>query len=255
MSSYFSTRAFVVAVSISLAILWLGTFGFRYILFAAVHLSSCKGTPGTCGALAVAVGMFLKPALLLVSLAIYIYAVTRRLWRNLSLLWLLFPVLLVAANSQFFYGFGNFWGANFSRGILYVSGQHIPLLISILVFTVVLFAAGNRPASVQSFGVLGVKAAYGLPIGLAYTLSAIWLGILCAMIVLSEYERSLLVTDSFMRLFNLFNSRYLSAANVILGGVLATILYGTRGSRLPPSEVAKQTHSPGSAKAFGRRKP
>lgn len=255
MSAIFSTRAFLIAVSISVTMLLLGTFGFRYVLYAAVQLSSCHGGSGSCGALAVVLGLLLKPAILLISLLIYMYAVTRRLWRNLSLFWLLFPVLLIAANSQYLYAFGNFWGANFSLGILYVGGQHIPMLISLVVFTVVLFAAGGKPASRESFGIIGVKSDYGVPIGLAYTLSAVWLGVLSAMIVLGEYERSLRVTDAFVRLFNVFNNRYVTTLNIVLGGVLAVTLYRTRGcKRLPPDEPT-QTPERGSVKTFGRGRP
>lgn len=116
---------------------------FPMLLYGAVSASNCKGVGGACGAVAVVFGLFGR--LLLV--AIFAIVMGILVWRrargaSLSGLWA-FPVLVwILASLPFLQGVNNFWGANFSAGLLYIAP---PLMLVAMIVLVVFLSVYDSP--------------------------------------------------------------------------------------------------------------
>lgn len=134
------------------AMLWLGVLvgfvlAFPLILKALVGLSNCRGIGGACGALAAVIGALLKPAVVLLVGLWLVWMIHRRLrglgmgagWSVAALLWLF-------GSMQFLVGFGNFWGANFSLGIIAFPS----MVLTALLLLFIAFLCFVEPSAVHS---------------------------------------------------------------------------------------------------------
>jgi hypothetical protein len=115
-----------------------GLFGFTalfpFLLYLIVGISGCAGIGGACGAVAVVAGIYLKPPVALaLSAGIGWKMIQRVLSLKLGKGWVAAVVCWMIAASAFFTGIGNFWGANFSMGLLYFIFP--PLILVTAAFT------------------------------------------------------------------------------------------------------------------------
>ncbi len=114
----YTFRARAIRISIFVFVL---TFGFPFILAPIVKMTNCADTSGACGAAAIVFGTFLKLAGII---AISIYAVrsVRSRVQHARLPFWIAPLalLLILGSGSFLFGFGNFWGANFSAGLFFL---------------------------------------------------------------------------------------------------------------------------------------
>lgn len=116
-------------------------FGFPFILYGLVKASGCQNGTGTCGAVAVVVGTTLRPAAALIYIVAMLWIIGRRCRRTgFSLLWLIPCFLWLVAARGFLIAGMNFWGANFSMGILSIS----PPVTLLFVFAFVILLAFSR---------------------------------------------------------------------------------------------------------------
>ncbi len=97
------------------------TLGFPFIIYGIVLATGAQRVGGASGAMAVVVGIFLKPVIILAFLIAMISPSWKRM-RSLGIfpLWGLMIPLLLAMDYTYFFAVGNFWGASFSMGILAV---------------------------------------------------------------------------------------------------------------------------------------
>lgn len=95
------------------------TLAFPFIVYGLVVASGANKIGGAGGALAAVIGIYLKPLIIVVFLLAIIAPCWKRM-RSLGIfpMWGLIVPLLVAMDFSFLFAAGNFWGANFSVGIL-----------------------------------------------------------------------------------------------------------------------------------------
>lgn len=128
----------------------LGILSFPFIIQLAVSVTG-PHSGGTGGAVALVAGTLLKPLFLLMVLYQFMLPIRKRL-RGLEMNfgWVLLAFLSFAASWQFLFSFGNFWGANFSVGIM---NARVPYSL-MLFFGFILFVSalpdkrGNRAPEV-----------------------------------------------------------------------------------------------------------
>jgi hypothetical protein len=131
---------------------WLGalvtfTLLFPFLVFGIVKLSSCHGVGGACGAMAAIVGMTVRPlciAILIIGLAIASWRRVRG--AGLSVLWFTAIVLWLIGSSTFLIGFGDFWGANFGMGLIFLN---FPILFFFLLVFLAFLASNFEGATIQ----------------------------------------------------------------------------------------------------------
>lgn len=121
-------KSFIKRILISFTLLVLGTLAFPFLIKLIVSLTG-PHSGGTGGAVALVAGILLKPVFLLVILCLFMLPIGKRLrGLDMNLGWLLFAFMSFAASWQFLFSFGNFWGANFSVGVLQTRFPHSLIL-------------------------------------------------------------------------------------------------------------------------------
>lgn len=106
------------------AVIWLAVLVgfialFPYLLYGIVKASSCERVGGACGAVAVVVGTTIKPLVIGIAGIVLLRATWRRMRRlEMSRLWIGALVMWYLGSVGFLIGIGNFWGANFSMGMI-----------------------------------------------------------------------------------------------------------------------------------------
>lgn len=111
-------KIFIKRMLMCFSFLFLGMLGFPFIIYFAVFVAGPLSGGGG-GAVALVAGVLLKSLFLLMVLYQFMSPIRKRL-RGLEMNfgWVLLAFLSFAASWQFLFSFGNFWGANFSVGIL-----------------------------------------------------------------------------------------------------------------------------------------
>lgn len=228
----------------------------------------CGG--GACGALAVVLGIFLKPMLILIGAALAALATFRRVRGTLSGWWAVFAGMAMWGSAAFLFGAGNFWGANFAVGMLRLIMPWS--LLSLVVLTVFLsLDIEGRPAF--SGRIAAITGPFGLPIGALYIVTAIWLSIIAAiglpmLLAIDGIGRPVLLAMLSLNKIGLawlFSMPAAALANSIAGVLLILCLFIPGGgspaeAAAPPSPgtspVALQRclSAKGGPPTFGRRK-
>lgn len=169
-------HSFIKWVVISICLLLFSTILFKWFLWVAIMLTTggkCGG--GICGALGVVFGIYGKILLLFIFVLITVYAVFRRLRMVGSQIWLLFVLALILPSAAPLFAIGNFWGANFSLGILYMRSPSF-LLVNMFAFLILLcISMEEKPAFSGSIN--SVKWQGKIPVGFLYVLSCFLLAI------------------------------------------------------------------------------
>lgn len=106
------------------------TLGFPFFLQAVVAATGCAaGGGGACGAVAVIVGMYVKPPLVyIIVIGIGVAMIRRMLSLNLGFGWWVATFFWLLTSSGLFISLGNFWGANFAMGLIGI-GQVLTLFL------------------------------------------------------------------------------------------------------------------------------
>lgn len=198
----------------------------HYMVLSAVGEQGCAGSGGGCGALATVYGFFLKPAGVVL---ICIYLAGLCLWRTLYIgirsVWTLVCVFWLLGSMPYLVAAGNFWGANFSMGLLHVTAPH--LLAYFIAFVVFLSLTQDAPANSSdphqrtAWFLVSVTTAYTLLVSLPMILTGV------RTIPYSAYVISPLMitisnkTSSFLR----FGTPTSSALLVGLAILLCALLY------------------------------
>ena len=113
---------------LSFALLVFGMLAFPFFIQLAVSITGPHSF-GSGGAVALLAGILLKPLFLLVILWLFMLPIGKRLrGLDMNFGWLLFAFMSFAASWQFLFSFGNFWGANFSAGILRTNAPYSLML-------------------------------------------------------------------------------------------------------------------------------
>ena len=144
-------RRYLKGLMIALLCLVAGIALFPFVIIAIVKLYGPLPL-GAGGALASMIGVVGKPILLLaIALFLLDHVWKRLVYADVSRWWLLFPLLLLFACFQSLFAIGNFWGANFSVGLVTTPHLHYFLykLLAMLIFLVF-------PAFLPDREVLGV---------------------------------------------------------------------------------------------------
>ena len=160
------------------------TIGFPFIVLGLGWMTGCRSVAGSCGAVALIAGLYLKPVILL----LYMIFLVRPAWRRLRTLGevraiaLLLP-LLVLADALLLMLVGAHWSVPFSMGVMgpvarpYASG--VALLLMIL-FSVSRPAADREAARKLLHRVMLAAVALLIVAGLAqlyaqnYALITMW---------------------------------------------------------------------------------
>lgn len=256
----------LIGLGALLAFLMLFPGILSFLVHAAMQGRSCEGSEGGCGALATVIATFVKPSGIVVIGAFLTWIVSRRLnflefggaWTTVAALWLLASIpYLVAAR--------NFWGANFSLGLLYVP---LPFLLAYLVVFVtflyfVKYAPANAPDLRQqkAWLIVMVSTCYTLLISVPDILT----GISTIPYVGSYVNMKLPLVSGqiavFLRL-GLPQSLVLALGFLVLTGALAYIIYcqnRIEGALASPQAAEKPALGTPVAKkpsnrSFGQRK-
>ncbi|WP_346893851.1 hypothetical protein [uncultured Roseibium sp.] len=117
-------KSFIIRTLISFTVLVLGTFAFPFLIKLVVSLTGPHARD-TVGAVALVTASLLKPLFLLVVFCLFLVPIGKRLrGLDMNFGWLLFAFMCLAAGWEFLFSIGNFWGANFSAGILTLRYPH-----------------------------------------------------------------------------------------------------------------------------------
>jgi len=246
------------------AIVFLFPYFLRWVVLTVVG-GSCSGAGGACGALATVIGVYVKPVLVLIGIVLYTLSAFKRLRGEFSRFWAVFAVAVIYASAPLLYALGNFWGANFSVGILALSAP-LPL-VALLLFGILL-TLDIEDAPGYSGSLVDVTGPFGLPSGKLYAATAIWI-IACAGVKLLLSISSILGVSMLPLLLLLVKSgmhwlispQLPSVLNVLAGILLIMGLYsgskegGATVSEPRPVPAPRGGASPrGPARAtFGRR--
>ncbi len=113
--------------------------------------------------MAVVVGVFLKPVIIVAFLLAMISPCWKRM-RSLTLpsYWGLLAPLLLMLDYSYLFVVGNFWGASFSMGILSVQAPLFAITALVLIVAMALAAppSDDEPSGLGRFGVAGKIAAW-----------------------------------------------------------------------------------------------
>ncbi|MEX3011534.1 hypothetical protein [Hoeflea sp. TYP-13] len=122
-------------------LIWFGVlftflFFFPLMLTALLKVSACQGVGGACGALASVIGVYGKTPVILVIGFFIIRALHRRIrWLEISAGWTVLACLWLISAIPFLLAVRNYWGANFSLGLINVSMPGLlPFLLTLVVF-------------------------------------------------------------------------------------------------------------------------
>lgn len=119
MKRWISGAQYARALAIRFGIFVAITLGFPFFVYGVIQMSGAQGTGGASGALALVLGLYLKPVIYLV-LAYSMLRISLGRARSIGispLIGLCVP-LLVLADLAFGITFGSFWAVGFSLGIL-----------------------------------------------------------------------------------------------------------------------------------------
>lgn len=96
------------------------TLSFPFLLWGIVAATGCaSGGGGACGAVAVIVGMYVKPPLVyIIVIGLAVAMIRRMLSLNLGYGWWVATFCWLLTSIGFFISLGNFWGANFAMGLI-----------------------------------------------------------------------------------------------------------------------------------------
>ncbi|MAS06637.1 MAG: hypothetical protein CL534_18395 [Ahrensia sp.] len=245
-------------------------FLFPYFLQYAVEslAGDCAGG-GECGALATVLGIYVKFPLVLIGIALIALSAFKRIRAQFSRLWILLAVAIGFVSAPQIYALGNFWGANFSVGILGLSAP-FPLL-ALLVFGI-LFCIEIEDAPGYQGSLIGVSGPLGLPSGKIYAATAIWLLVCAAVSFLATYGALLGPAPLVIMLFKplylvggswILDTRIPSLLNGLSGillivGLLSGGSESGAGAERPRPRTPRQAGGPSPSQsdrpAFGRRK-
>lgn len=105
--------------------------------FIVLSTNICSGGREGCGVLAIIVGMFGGYGAVIIFIGMMVKIFYRRVSSvGLSRLWVVLVFLLAWGSSQVIYGTGNFWGANFSVGLIFMQFPY--MLIALIGFGIFL---------------------------------------------------------------------------------------------------------------------
>ena len=173
------------------------------------------------------------------------------------------------ASAPYFYAIGNFWGANFSIGIL---GLKAPFpLLALLVFGI-LFCIDIEDAPGYGGSLIGVTGPLGLPSGKIYAATAIWLLVCAAVSFVATYGALIGLAPLVIMLLKplyvvgggwILDTRFPSLLNALSGillivGLLSGGSESGAGAERPrpraPRQVGGSSPPQLDRPAFGRRK-
>jgi hypothetical protein len=134
------------------------TLGFPFIIYGIVLATGAHRVGGASGAMAVVVGIFLKPVIIFAFLIAMISPSWKRM-RSLGIfpVWGLMIPLLLAMDYTYLFAAGNFWGASFSMGILAVQTPMYAMTALVLMIAMAIAAppSGGEPRGLSRFGGAG----------------------------------------------------------------------------------------------------
>lgn len=172
-SKFMTRKEYAVAAGWRLGLFIAATVGFPFALFAVLKGSNCASIGGACGALALVIGLYVKPVIFIVFLGSMVAISVRRV-RDLGLpayLGLLVPALLVV-DWQFATIVGAPWSVGFVLGGLFSLPYHfLSALLCIAFLSCVGSAEGDADAPSDRFGLAG-------KIALALTCAILALGLM-----------------------------------------------------------------------------
>jgi hypothetical protein len=133
------------------------TIGFPFFVYGVIQMSGARGIGGASGALALVLGLYLKPAIYL-ALAYSMLQISLRRARTIGispLIGLCVP-LLVLADLSFGITLGSFWAVGFSLGILSVAAPVSLIAAVITALTFSLLRDHEEPMTRQFARIYGV---------------------------------------------------------------------------------------------------
>jgi hypothetical protein len=155
MIGFLSGSDFGWKVAWRLGIFLVLTLGFPFIIYGIVLACGAHHVRGASGAMAVVVGVFLKPVIIVAFLIAMISPSWKRA-RSLGIfpLWGLMIPLLFAMDYTYLFAAGNFWGASFSMGILTVQTPMYAMTALVLIVAMVIAGppSGDEPNGLSRFG-------------------------------------------------------------------------------------------------------
>lgn len=176
MVSKLAARQFVSWFLVFSGLLAMGTIFFAHVLWFIVPVIAGKGcvNGGVCGAMAMVLGTWLKPFLLLGATCAGILAFYRRGLAVGSRFWALFPLAVLVPSMPSLFMLGNFWGANFATGLLFFPRWSILELTPLLALGALFcFQIEYMPGFAGS--IVRTRLYGSIPIGAIYVLSCLWI--------------------------------------------------------------------------------
>jgi len=158
-------------------LLAMGTILFAQVLWFTVPLIAGRGcvSGGPCGAMAMVLGTWLKPSLLLAAICVGIAGFYRRGLAVGSRFWALFPLALLLPNLPSLFLLGNIWGADLAPGLLFFPRWSIFELAPLLALGGLLcFQIEYLPGFAGS--IARTRLYDSIPIGAIYIISCLWVG-------------------------------------------------------------------------------
>lgn len=239
MFSPISARTFRRRMLYSFALLLVGTIGFPFLLYFLVKMSSCQGVGGACGALAAVVGIYLKSLLLFVCGGLFVLTAIKRMRGMWAWPWFGFVLAIAWANFPLLFAFGNFWGANFSVGLILMSKIAFVLLLPIVMLSLILSINLESKSKFRG-GMLSVKGPGNLPIGYIYCLSALLasFAVLPSLLMFIGFSGRTMIPIWKVLYSPLLNGYYASIVNGLVGIAIFLILLNDRSGASDSDEVA-----------------
>ncbi|QFY62148.1 hypothetical protein FZ934_18155 [Rhizobium grahamii] len=122
------------------------TLGFPFFVYGVIEITGARGTGGAAGALALVIGLYLKPLIYLqFALSLLRISIRRARALGISPLIGISVTLLVLADFAFGISFGSFWAVGFSLGILAMPLPVSLLMAAITVVTLSLLKDFDEP--------------------------------------------------------------------------------------------------------------
>ena len=239
-------------------------FAYPWILSVLIELSSCRGIGGACGAFATVISVYVRPPVIIAFAAFLLWVLVKRMrWLDISRGWAVLVGLWLLGSFPFLVAFGNFWAANFSLGLVYLS---LPVtLLFLLVFILFLVFADDNPARssdpVQKRAWLIAKVSAGYVLLLSATSLYIGLSSLPVLSVLRHPELGGLIGK--LVYFSIFGQKHLylvllwCSLAVFAAALLLVVIRQSRdGDTTPPIELSPSPApvKPKVPRSFGRRK-
>ncbi len=237
---------------------------YPWVLRGLVELSNCRGVGGACGAVAVVISVYVRPPVIFVFVAFLIWVLAKRMRRlKISMGWTFAVGIWLLGSFPFLVAFGNFWGANFSLGLLYLS---LPIsLMILLVFILFLTFAEGSPAGsadpVEKQAWLIAKISVGYVMLLSAGSLYVGLSSLPPLSFLSHPELARLIGKLVQ--FAAFGQRqlfpillWLSLAIFATALLVIVVRQRREGDGVPPTEPPSPATptKPNTHRSFGRRK-